>query len=370
MVSKVAKIDQLRLGAAAQRHRLPCHDGSYPYFIYVYGMKRFFLLSGLLLPSFFGMAQSVQLLSEGTKASFRGLSVVDDRIVWVSGSNGTVGLSTDGGKQWQFSRVPGFEKTDFRDIEAFDESRAVIMGIDSPAFILKTQDGGKSWQKVFEDHSRGIFLDAMDFESNGRGMAIGDPMDGHFLMLCSWDSGSTWKKVKSDKSPPAREGEACFSSSGSNIVSREPGGEMLVISGGMESRLFFKRETVSLPLAKGRSSAGANSIAVKNKDCFMIVGGDFEMRDSTRGNCIFTDDGGKTWIIPDEPPHGYRSSVSYLGKKNWITCGLNGVDLSRDNGRTFRSISSTGFHVCRKAKKGRAVYLAGGGGRVGKLLTR
>jgi hypothetical protein len=83
-----------------------------------------------------------------------------------------------------------------------------------------------------------------------------------------------------------------------------------------------------------------------------------------------TADGGKTWKIPLQPPHGYRSSVAWIGKKKWITCGLNGVDLSLNDGKTFRLISSTGFHVCRKAKKGKTVFFAGGGGRIGKLLMR
>src|SRR5438105_13734277 len=33
----------------------------------------------------------VELLTWGTKTSLRGLSVVNDNVVWVSGSNGTVG---------------------------------------------------------------------------------------------------------------------------------------------------------------------------------------------------------------------------------------------------------------------------------------
>ncbi len=83
-------------------------------------------------------AQSIEILTTGTKTSLRGLSAVDDQIVWVSGSNGTVGKSLDGGLSWVWMTVKGFEKTDFRDIEAFDEKTAVIMGISEPAHILKT----------------------------------------------------------------------------------------------------------------------------------------------------------------------------------------------------------------------------------------
>jgi photosystem II stability/assembly factor-like uncharacterized protein len=84
----------------------------------------------------------VEILTSGTKTSLRGLSVVNDNVVWVSGSNGTVGRSNNGGKNWNWFTVKGFEKTEFRDIEAFDASTAVIMGIAEPAHILKTTDGG------------------------------------------------------------------------------------------------------------------------------------------------------------------------------------------------------------------------------------
>ncbi len=38
-------------------------------------------------------------------------------------------------------QVKSFEKTDFRDIEAFDATTAIIMAIAEPAYILKTVDG-------------------------------------------------------------------------------------------------------------------------------------------------------------------------------------------------------------------------------------
>ncbi|MCP3958451.1 MAG: exo-alpha-sialidase [bacterium] len=38
--------------------------------------------------------------SGNNMASFRGLSAVDDDVVWVSGTGGTWGLSTDGGATW------------------------------------------------------------------------------------------------------------------------------------------------------------------------------------------------------------------------------------------------------------------------------
>jgi hypothetical protein len=43
-------------------------------------------------------------------------------------------------------------------------------------------------------------------------------------------------------------------------------------------------------------------------------------------------------------------------------------DYSFDGGRNFYSISKEGFHVCRYARLGNTVYLAGGNGKIGKLV--
>ena len=71
-------------------------------------MNNFFLKSALiavlLFHSFFSVtAQTprVEIMTSGTKTSIRGLSAVDDNIIWVSGSNGMVGRSNDGGKSWK-----------------------------------------------------------------------------------------------------------------------------------------------------------------------------------------------------------------------------------------------------------------------------
>ncbi|MFX8910908.1 hypothetical protein ABTN03_19845, partial [Acinetobacter baumannii] len=64
-------------------------------------------------------AQQIKIITEGTKTSIRGLSVVDDKIFWASGSNGMVARTTDGGKTIEWQQVKGYEKRDFRDVEAF-----------------------------------------------------------------------------------------------------------------------------------------------------------------------------------------------------------------------------------------------------------
>jgi photosystem II stability/assembly factor-like uncharacterized protein len=323
------------------------------------------LAAGLVLQC--SMSQSVKLLTSGTKTSLRGLSVVDDRVVWVSGSNGTVGRSIDGGTNFKWTTIKGFEKTDFRDIEAFDESVEIIMGIAEPAYMLRTIDVGETWKVVYENKTKGMFLDAMEFWNENSGIVIGDPIDGKIFIARSFNGGITWQDIPEQNYPIADSGEACFASSGTNIRKLNKQ-EAVFISGGLKSHLFMRDRRILLPIIQGKESTGANSIAVKNERTMIVVGGDFTTRDSTSKNCCITKNGGISWTAPGVAPHGYRSCVEWLGKKKWITCGLNGVDYSADEGETWKWISKEGFHVCRKAKKSKAVFFAGGDGRIAKLL--
>src|SRR4051812_10449997 len=75
----------------------------------------------------------VRIITSGTATSLRGMSVATDKVIWVSGSSGAVGKSVDGGAGWRWISIPGYEKRDFRDIEAFDSSTAIIMAVGNPA---------------------------------------------------------------------------------------------------------------------------------------------------------------------------------------------------------------------------------------------
>ncbi len=168
-------------------------------------MKIYLLLIASILCSINLFSQKlspeIKVLTSDTKTSLRGLSVVNDRVAWVSGSNGTIGQTLDSGNTWKWSIVKGFEKTDFRDIEAFDATTAVIMAIDSPAYILKTLDAGNSWKVVYENKTKGMFLDAMEFWNEQAGIVIGDPIDGNIFIARSFDGGNTWKKSQKAISP-------------------------------------------------------------------------------------------------------------------------------------------------------------------------
>lgn len=318
---------------------------------------------------------ALQVLESGRKVSIRGLSVVTDQVIWASGTGGAVAKSVDGGATWDWMTVPGYEKRDFRDIEAFDENTAIIMGIAEPAVILKTRDGGKSWNKVFEDSTRGMFLDAMDFINEQTGIVIGDPINNRTFFARTYDGGEHWEKVNTSSFPELVAGEAFFASSGTNIklTSLNNAYAILFVSGGTRSNLwtgFFHKD--SIPLVQGKESTGANSIAVSQASGkAVVVGGDFTKDTASGKNCVllsFQQEGVKM-SVPYTPPHGYRSGVCYIDEQKLISCGTSGIDVSTDGGMNWQLFSKESYHVVQKSKKGNTVYLAGNNGRIARLIT-
>lgn len=319
----------------------------------------------------------VIVLTQGTKTSLRGLSVVNDNVVWVSGSNGLVGRSTNAGKNWNWITVKGFEDKEFRDIEAFDANTAIIMAVAEPAYILKTTDGGETWKVVFEDKTKGMFLDAMDFATPLHGRVIGDPINGQTYMAETRDGGNTWEQLRLPHNRLAVDsGEAFFAASGTNIR-LFANDDFFIVSGGRKSRMITDELITDLPLLQGKESTGANSIDVFDDGIpdrpsrrMIVVGGDFSDKNLKDKNCYYSYDGGKKWKYPKRPPNGYRSCVEFLSKNDVLACGLNGVDYSADGGKNWDWISKESFHVNRIAKLGTSIYLAGENGKVGKIVWK
>jgi hypothetical protein len=339
-------------------------------------MKQYFLLLFFLTSFCFIDAQTIQQLTSNNKISLRGLSVVNDNVIWASGSSGQVAKSIDGGKDFEWITVKGYEKRDFRDIEAFDANTAVIMAVDVPSIILKTKDGGKTWKEVFHDERKGMFLDAMDFTSDGNGMVLGDPINSKLFIATTNDSGNTWIAKKEESNLyKVDTGEALFAASGTNvkITSNTKRDDYVFVTGGTQSRLYIYNSFIPLnDIVQGKETTGANSITINSKyNKLVIVGGDFANDSSDYKNCeFFTLSKNKIEEhLCDTPPHGYRSCVAFITDDSLVCCGTTGVDISNDGGLNWKLISNESFNVCAKAKKENAVFLAGKDGRIAKLAN-
>ena len=221
-----------------------------------------------------------------------------------------------------------------------------------------------------------MFLDALHFSDANHGTVIGDPIDGHLFILTTNNKGASWNKMSNDffKSE-LNNGEAFFASSNSNLI--HIGNELVFVTGGLSSRLWKNGVAEALPLLQGKSSTGANSIAISpNGSRIIIVGGDFANDKLATQNIVgfdlFQDSKNKNlsdkkhnWKqITLSNPNGYKSSVEFIDNNRLITCGTSGVDLSKDKGVSWEKMSDAPFHIVKKHPTKSGAYLAGAGGRI------
>lgn len=308
-------------------------------------------------------SQKIELIAKHGNTSFRGLSIAED-VIWVSGNGGTVGRSLNSGESWEWFTVKGFEKNDFRDIQAFDKNTAIIMAIASPAYILKTEDGGKNWKVVYQNKAPEMFLDAMDFSNRNEGFVIGDPSQGKIFVAETNNGGDSWQVSEKLHLPNTFEGEAFFAASGSNIFYAN--GKYYIVSGGTHSRIFSNGKAMKLPTSQGGKMTGANGLAVFGKT-ILVPGGKYENLKKTDSAFVYSTNNGRTWKLPKKMPGGYRSGICFTDKRTAFTCGINGVDITKNKGKTWNTISDEGFNTCAYDKKGNVVIFVGNNGRLGKL---
>lgn len=336
-------------------------------------MIRTLILIGLLFPKVM-LSQTYNLipLTENGSASFRGMSVVSDLVAWVSGSNGTIGRTTDGGRTWQWMKPKGYEKLDFRDIEAFDHNRAIIVNAGSPAYILLTSDGGASWKETYKNTDSAIFLDGMDFWDEQNGMIFGDPIHHKMQLLKTKDGGLTWQDISENLKSKLSTGEAGFAASGTTIRTHGKG-RVWIATGGSVSNIYqsnnygYTWNVFKCPIWQGESSTGPFSIAFYDQKTGVAVGGNYLKDNETPNNVLLTIDGGKHWKKPQQPVAGYRSGVIYVNKTTLCATGSSGTDISRDGGENWHKISNLGFNVIQKAHKGNMILLGGNKGQVYQL---
>jgi photosystem II stability/assembly factor-like uncharacterized protein len=314
--------------------------------------------------------------SVNTSSAFRGLSVVNENVVWASGTGGTVIRTTDAGKAWKVMTVPGAEKLDFRDIEAFDANTAYVLSIGNgeASRIYKTIDGGVTWKLKFTNTDEKAFYDALACWSRSFCLAMSDPVDGRFRILSTVDAGETWKLESRFEGPHARVGEAAFAASGTCIIATPDAKGFFIVSGGSSARVSHASRrtdgglawrTYDTPIIKGTAGSGIFSIAMLDASHGVIVGGDYEKPNETKDNLAFTTDGGRTWS-PAPGLTGFRSAAAYLDKRSIIAVGTNGTDLTTDGGGTWKKIGDENLNAV--AAKGRkAVWAVGPKGMVAKL---
>lgn len=321
----------------------------------------------------FGQSISLVTLDSRVESSFRGLSVVNQKVVWVSGTGGTVLRTIDGGKNWENISVPNIEKIDFRDVEGFNKNTAIVMGIASPARFYKTTDGGQNWKLVHFDDRAGVFFDGMSFWNKNDGIAFSDPVNGQHLLIRTTDGGDTWHEIPKEGFPHKLNPEFGFAASGTGIPVQGRKTVWLGM-GGVKSRVFKSEDggmnwsVAETPVVHGGQSTGIYSVAFKNKIVGISVGGDYTNQ-SIKNTMAYTNDGGATWHLPEKQTHQYRECVAHYRGNIFFAVGPSGFDMTTDNGKNWHphywevnNLTAVAF-----AKRSNVGFAVGKGGQIYKI---
>ncbi len=322
--------------------------------------------------------------TSGSTARLRGVSAVSEKVAWASGSANTVLRTVDGGATWTRLTPPGETATaplDFRDIDAIDARTAYVLSIGegTASRIYKTTDAGARWTLQFTNQDPRGFYDAMTFWDAEHGLVIGDSIDGHFQILITADGGTTWAKVPDRALPPALPNEGAFAASGSNIAVVGLDHAWIGTGAGTKSRVLHTGDrgktwtVVETPVAAS-GSAGIFSVAFRDSNHGVIVGGDYQQEKAAVANVAITSDGGRTWtLVKEQGLSGFRSAVKYVPgtRRSLITVGPQGADTSADDGRSWTPLAGPaplpGFDALSFAPGVKVAWASGKDGALARL---
>ena len=316
------------------------------------------------------------LQTSGVTARLRGVSAVNERVAWSSGAGSTVLRTTDGGATWQKLNVTS-DTLDFRDVDAIDAQTAYILSIGNgpDSRIYKTTDAGATWTMQFQGDDKKVFLDAMSFWDAHHGIVFGDSVDGQLYILLTDNGGRTWTRVPPSALPPALQNEGAFAASGTNIALFGKTHAWIGTGAGAKARVLRTADrgrtwqVADTPLAAGQS-AGIFSITFRDEKHGIVVGGDYRKEQEAVDNLAITSDGGVTWKLV-KGLSGYRSVVAYVpgtNKPALIALGPSGGDYSLDDGQTWSRLEGPGFDTFSFVPRKPTGWAAGANGALGKLV--
>ena len=335
--------------------------------------------------------QCWQLQHSETDVSLRGICAVDKSVCWVSGTQGNVLRTIDGGLSWTPVGPADCAQIDFRDIHAWDADNAIILSAGDPDRLYRTSDGGKNWAVVFEHPNSTAFFDGFTWDREGdTGWLMGDPVNQSLTIAQSSDRGQSWFLNQQIKDLPIPEGVAGFAASGTNLCTVNSDKIVIGLGGGLDhgerrSPTFCVShdagnswQLVDSPIRTG-GTAGVFSVTCVDEMTgrMVAVGGDFQRPDDRVGNIAVSNDFGLTWQnISANVPHGFRSAVAFYqspssdaeqrGRVILVTVGPNGTDVSDDNGFSWLTVSSTGFHAICFVPSTSVGWACGSDGRIAK----
>ncbi len=286
-----------------------------------------------------------------TLAWLRAIHFVDENTGWIGGSRGTFLFTNDGGENWQQTA----KFTDdtilqifFKDNETgwlLCERDIFNLGPRSPSYLMKTNDGGKNWERIEFKNDQRRRLTNMFFAGNGFGLAIGETGTLYGLE----DDDRTWKQMPPPSSYLMLAGVFTDNLHGT-------------IVGGGGTVLFTEDAGASWDLATlaDNSRAKLNSVFFINKQSGWTVG--------SGGKIYQTVNGGKYWRLQRTNTTKNLNDIFFKDTAEGWAVGDDGTILhTQTAGNVWREAGSKAKHKLEKIYfNGKKGFIIGFGGT---LLT-
>ena len=264
----------------------------------------------------------------GTMAWLRAVYFLDQNRGWVAGSGGTLLETSDGGQNWR--RLYALTKDTLRDVYFANERVGWLVAErdelklktnDEPrTYLLKTEDGGFSWRRVFLNGSdvnarlvRAVFADAE------RGWVFGETG----VVFATRDGGAHWVRQPSPTKHLLLGGafadyaHGWLVGAGATILQTSDGG-MTWQSGNV------------------RDGDGARFTAAS------FVGNSLGWAVGTGGRVFATTDGGRTWFEQRSNVSDNLSDVKFIDASEGWAVGAQGTLLHTIDGGVHWSAPSSG----------------------------
>jgi photosystem II stability/assembly factor-like uncharacterized protein len=247
-----------------------------------------------------------------------------------------------------------------------------IGNLSSDFAIYKTTDGGATWTRQFQNQLVGAFYDCFAFWTPTNGIVHGDSVNGVFPDQRTTD-GMTWQSIANNM-PPALQGEASFSSSGTCVATQGSTNAWIATGGSSIARILATTDggntwaAYNTPLHSS-PSAGGFTVAFRDASNGILGGGDLAATNFRKAAQVATShDGGQTWQLTTQPPVrypifglAYLSNTTGVGGQNnnksgtkrsptdytrtvVITADIGGAAWTPDEGATWNQLTGvSGF---------------------------
>jgi len=270
----------------------------------------------------------------GTMAWLRSVYFLDQNRGWVAGSGGTLLQTIDGGATWK--KMSSLTKDTLLDVYFADENVGWLIAEpdqfklktddEARSYLLKTEDGGSSWQRVFlNSKDANARLVRLVFADSQRGLAFGETG----IVFATRDGGAHWMRQVSPTrhlllgGAFANDGRGWLVGAGATILQTKDGGA-----------------TWQTGILRDQISARFTAVS---------FAGNFGWAVGNGGQIFATKDAGRTWFAQHSNVEADLLDVKFINPTEGWAVGADGLVLhTTDSGAHWFAESSNTSHVLQR----------------------